>query len=874
MSSLKPADVPTKLPGGIERIIQVCEDLRERNSDGYLRGGEGGGILANIRDHRSLRISKGTTCTPFTATVIGVAFDPGYPRRDLPFPGGDPYVPLYNGGKDPLMPYADFHLEHNANNNAVKSIEKYGLGREIAPGKMRRGDMVEIGWYKGLGHGVFCWDVHLDGDGEVDCFQFLGANGGAGLPGVTISGCHGPRWLTGKSAYGVRDTGSLKKAAARIFVDDDEIVAAGQWLVLPGVPKDSIRLDTFRVRPRHMVYSGPMFNGGWSAETIRCARFHYDGDPPASYCMNNGAAPAKVPAAVGHLDAPAIIVRGNGVRSDPEAPKKAPPKPAKQDKDRPTDWQHFVESALQVFYQARWIESDPGKPDNINDAKSQAAVKEFQQKFKLDVDGIAGKYTLAALRKQLPACAQHVIAQFLMGRLYQGKKITHDPGYPDGVNNPQMRAAVEEFQKKNGLDAIGIPDADTLARIIQACQEHEPTSAQHGLQPALHHLYWVGNIVEPCGSGTLRLHFRDLVVGQECPIYLKDEVSGKEVVASLKLRVERAEAEEAVTIPPDFGAGARVQARVTADISDGGEMDAMTAAPLYVRGTPKDSIAVVDGDDVYLDPPVRLWPQYDGRWKNERIGGPRASRLINWRDNGCNASTAAMILRWFAEDCRAGKIPYPTKPGGSIDPSWYGLRMGEAFWPGADPPGKVDLTSEGRIHFRKIYAIAAHYLKTGEIQRNEKGEALDPSGAKAYYVTRPPAKGWLALIEDLLRTGPVIVGLGAPAAHFVLAQGIVGGALLIVDPGGVLYQASKGLSKEIANWQGKEGYLDGTTDPDKVRMPAPSQWPEGKAPGQEGDRRSYNRISGQFLKDLLDHLISVTSLTYPEGAEFPFGAAP
>ena len=44
-------------------------------------------------------------------------------------------------------------------------------------------------------------------------------------PGVTISGCHGPRWLSGKSAYGVRDAGTLKKAADSIFVDDDEIVA-------------------------------------------------------------------------------------------------------------------------------------------------------------------------------------------------------------------------------------------------------------------------------------------------------------------------------------------------------------------------------------------------------------------------------------------------------------------------------------------------------------------------------------------------------------------------------------------------------------------------------------------------------------------------
>ncbi len=278
-------------------------------------------------------------------------------------------------------------------------------------------------------------------------------------------------------------------------------------------------------------------------------------------------------------------------------------------------------------------------------------------------------------------------------------------------------------------------------------------------------------------------------------------------------------------------------------------------------------IAIVDGDDVYLDPPVRLWPQYDERWNRQRIGGLKTGKLIDWNDNGCNASTAAMTLRWFAEDCTAGRIAFPTKPGGSIDPSWYGLRMGESFWPNADPPGKVELTLEGRIYFRKLYSVAAHYLKTGEIQRKENGDVVDPSGPNASYVTAQPPGGWLSLIRSMLKTGPVIVGIGAPAGHFVLAHGIIAGALLVADPGGVLYRAHNGGTTEIANWKGKEGYLDGTTDKEKVRMPSPSQWPGGNAPGQEGDGRSYNHISGQYLSDMLDKLISVTSLTYPEGAK-------
>lgn len=279
-----------------------------------------------------------------------------------------------------------------------------------------------------------------------------------------------------------------------------------------------------------------------------------------------------------------------------------------------------------------------------------------------------------------------------------------------------------------------------------------------------------------------------------------------------------------------------------------------------------NSVAVLDGDDVYLDPPVRLLPQYDGRWAHARIGGPKTGKMLNWVANGCNASTAAMTLRWFAEDCTAGSVEFPTKADGSIDAEWYPLRMAESFWPLADPPGKVELTPEGRIHFRKLYSIAAHYLKTGEIERKDGGNAIDPSEPKACYVNSRPAQGWMELLKSMLEMGPVIVGIGAPAGHFVLAHGVISDGLLIVDPGAVLCTAHRGGKGEIEDWSNKQGYVDGTMDSAQVRMPDASQWPSGEAPGQELDGKSYNFISGQFLDDMLDQLISLTSLTYPEGA--------
>lgn len=282
-------------------------------------------------------------------------------------------------------------------------------------------------------------------------------------------------------------------------------------------------------------------------------------------------------------------------------------------------------------------------------------------------------------------------------------------------------------------------------------------------------------------------------------------------------------------------------------------------------------VATIDGDNIYLDPPLRLWPQWDGRWAARRLGGPSAGNMVNWQKDGCNASSAAMILRWFAEDCTTGTVPFPVKEGSSIDSDWYGVRMAEAFWPNADPPGKIELTAPpnpGHIFFRKLYSVAAHYLKTGTIVRNAIGDCINPTSSPAYYVDRRPAGGWMDQIRTLLELGPVIVGIGAPARHFVVAHGITEDGLLIADPGAVLFSAHNGGKGVIENWSGKSGYVDGTMNAEQVRLPLTSQWPAGQPLGQERDPRSYHHISGEFLDDLLVQLVSVTSLTYPEGACF------
>ena len=45
------------------------------------------------------------------------------------------------------------------------------------------------------------------------------------------------------------------------------------------------------------------------------------------------------------------------------------------------------------------IDKDNGEPDAVNDSQSQEAVKAFQQKYGLKVDGIAGPKTKVKMRE-------------------------------------------------------------------------------------------------------------------------------------------------------------------------------------------------------------------------------------------------------------------------------------------------------------------------------------------------------------------------------------------------------------------------------------------------------------------------------------------
>lgn len=128
-------------------------------------------------------------------------------------------------------------------NRSAGSLMLFNLGYEIDPKDMRRGDWVGIHWSWNGQHSVFCWDVHLDGNGAVDCFQFAGANSfGSGGPGVTLG-------ARDYSKFVAQDRVSREwhKVPARdpLFVDRVENVTEATWYCRNGVAPGAIDTTSF-----------------------------------------------------------------------------------------------------------------------------------------------------------------------------------------------------------------------------------------------------------------------------------------------------------------------------------------------------------------------------------------------------------------------------------------------------------------------------------------------------------------------------------------------------------------------------------------------------------------------------------------------------
>jgi peptidoglycan hydrolase-like protein with peptidoglycan-binding domain len=542
------APQPTRPTGGLERMQQLWESCRDVNEGGY-----GQYCVQSIAGWFPANKAQTTSCSPFTGTVIGMMFDPT---------GGTgstkTYQPMCDNGARALP--NDFYGMHNGYYFAIDKDRKgsaavakarkdqfdrngwdwrhsddsaiatvfFNLGYQIDPRDMRRGDLVGIDWASGHGHATFCWDVHLDDSGAVDCFQFLSANGGLNKTGYFGAGVSVS--TPDESVFFTHAGGKYKKKF-ELFKDNELYINQAWWYCLPKVSADAVKLATFRnpTPPRGHIVDARF--GGYAIGTLRVVRFWGFPPPeaphgtllgdkaglaqqlaiwpmPPSFATGTGTPPT------GKIEKPRVAQQP---KAHPDPVKATPPAPAPQPKQQVVSHQHFVEAALGELHRAGWIDRSPGEPTAIADPATKAAVEDFQTKFRcLPIDGIAGPITRGALKRALVD-------------LHGGQP---NPNKPDRT-------------------------------------------------PALDVFYWLSNRVDPGGVNGLAVHGLHLDLVQALEITLTDQRSGTSVTLPVPLVVINGFGVQPVAIPPVFGLGSVLTAHVKGRTA-GGAIEKSSQVPLYV----------------------------------------------------------------------------------------------------------------------------------------------------------------------------------------------------------------------------------------------------------------------------------------------------
>ncbi|TMA76871.1 MAG: peptidoglycan-binding protein [Deltaproteobacteria bacterium] len=387
----------------LDKLIAAWEKLRELDIAGY-RTSQGNGNsaflvkIACADGTLGPSAGNGVSCSPFTGTALMMALSDGGPPYQPKLSDGSVLTKLFNSCVNGNLSAShkgvkQYGLNPKRDNGWVRACIAFNLAEAIHPGEMRRGDAVGIDWDPKGGHAVYCWDVHTDRDGKVDAFLYISSNGkintdplgGAGF-GVSIGGCtqHLKKVKddakTGQPRYEVLKT--------PCFEDEEDNVRRGAWVTWLGeaeAKKIDLQDGRCRVPPKQKYPSARI-------KAIEVARFH-GMNRPEPYAM--GAAAGKPPVHIPEVETTEIPA---GEEATPEKVK-AKAKPVEQKKEEPTLSQLMVEQRLKALYVLGIIDKDNGEPDAVNDSQSQEAVKAFQQKYGLKVDGIAGPKTKAKMRE-------------------------------------------------------------------------------------------------------------------------------------------------------------------------------------------------------------------------------------------------------------------------------------------------------------------------------------------------------------------------------------------------------------------------------------------------------------------------------------------
>ena len=538
---LQPGDYqPGNIDGGLPKLVRIWEYLRELNEGGY-----GDSVLADIKGVMQAGPRKVTSCSPFTATAIYMALDSRPVDTSQPYSLKGPYEPLWNGGKpmtgafyrlhnsfgpyyyaygipesqeswdgfkgwkpefkseyvDHIPALKDSILPMKFINHSAGSVVAHNLGVKVDPKQMRRGDLVGIDWMNNHGHAVFCWNVHLNKKGDVDCFQLVSSNGTskAGGAGITVfrydmstADYNDPAYLKKKDGKWVKSKDMFSGILADQQAYPDYIKAPYWWFGLPGVKKEDINFESFGV-PKGQVQVAIAGSMSTSVQDLHVARF-FGVTPPEPYLRDDGKSAGDQPAPQAPKPTPVATVKSKPVEDAPkDAPKqeeKKDPPPKAPPPDEAPAYQMEVEIYLQQLWNARWIRVDPGTPDAVNDAQSQAAIKDFQARWMNGNVPHLG-HADANTRKVMGYWAAYAMGMPMVnvGLRTLVKKGKHKklPGDNPMQLDDDTRASVKEFQRKHDLGADGIPGEHTQKKLVEVLKQEgadEPAPAQQQDAPA------------------------------------------------------------------------------------------------------------------------------------------------------------------------------------------------------------------------------------------------------------------------------------------------------------------------------------------------------------------------------------------------------
>ena len=708
--------------------------------------------------------------------------------------------------------------------HSAGSVVALNLGKPVEPRKMRRGDVVGIDWQSGNGHATFCWNVHLNKNGEVDCFQFISSNGtAAGGAGITLF-----RYPDVDPKYMERSGSKYlkKKEMFAGIIDDPKaypeyIEKPYWWFGLPGFKKGDIDLDTFGVPAKNVQIS---YAGSMPVSLAVCHVSRLGGVvPPEPYLRADG---GKTPEPAAD-EAPKPIKAKAKKSEEAKEPEKAPP-PAES---HPAHDE--AEDNLGVLWKARWISTDPADP--------KAAMRDFQSKYmggNVPQPGHPDPKTREKIARYAAWATNQAQVHAGLSIAFHRGELKVAPGDNPAQLDDATIAAVKAFQKQKGLGVDGIPGHDTQAALAsymkeaaqsQSAPEPDQPAAKSDDKPAakpqIKSLYFVRNN-GPAGKKATLKATTEGCDGKSCSVSLVKD--GKTLVADAgKISFDSGVGILELSIPEGLTLGAKVFAQL------GGELSAETKSPFLVLDT-------VDLPPILAGPIVR---------------GAEPGQVWFW------LATSVQV------DGVTAKISQMEGGGGfgvPVESAYKSVRLGERLW--------VTLVSakpnSGTFPLDKIldYDIALTY-DTGTSSKEvkiseEEGLGYAPYKRPTFVIAsknsrvahgscrRPGASGTDAY-PSLDRW---LTSAASDPAKRVAALFLTGDQIYADDVARSLFQSVRSLSKHLMGFD-ETLQLDGShtstsaanmvfTDPDDKKKPPP------------GSRRNIILRHGFTTEDAQGHLIT------------------